>query len=76
MVTKHVEVSREVYKKMMLTVIPAIKSCWPARDRRQTIYANHDNASPHRISDDPDIRAACTADGWNIEFFIQPSNSP
>ena len=77
LVTKQVEVTKEVYKKMLLdNVIPAIKDSWPAASRRETIYANHDNASPHRINDDPDIRAACSADGWDIQFINQPPNSP
>ena len=35
-----------------------------------------DNAPAHRITDDPDIVAAGTADGWNITLMNQPPNSP
>jgi hypothetical protein len=70
-------VDREVIKQLLLKeVIPAIKSKWPARDRKKPILIQLDNAKPHVPVDDPDIVAAGTADGWNIHLFLQPENSP
>ncbi|CAM9196216.1 unnamed protein product [Pylaiella littoralis] len=71
--TKCVEVTKELWKRL---IIPAIKACWPG-GRGRAIYIQQDNAPSHRINDDPDVVAACTADGWNIKLIInQPSNSP
>lgn len=35
-----------------------------------------DNARPHNVNDDPELIAACTADGWDIRLVNQPPNSP
>ncbi|CAN0260747.1 unnamed protein product, partial [Pylaiella littoralis] len=75
--TKCVEVTKEVFKKKVVVeaIIPAIKACWPG-GRGRAIYIQQDNAPSHRINDDLDVVAACTADGWNIKLINQPSNSP
>lgn len=57
METKTVEVNREVYKRMLVDqVIPAIKSKMPNAARPLALWLQQDNARPHRINDDPEVR--------------------
>ena len=55
-------------------MFPTIKASWPAAGRRETKWAQHDNAHSH-INDDLDIVRECTIDGWDIRFISQPANS-
>eukprot|EP00904_Undaria_pinnatifida_P000354 jgi/Undpi1/10319/HiC_scaffold_28.g12770.m1 len=73
-----VEVTKETYKEKLINgVIPVIKEKWPAATRRSTIYIQQeDNAKPHRINEDEDLREACLADGFDIRLINQPPNSP
>eukprot|EP00903_Cladosiphon_okamuranus_P008822 g8449.t1 len=80
--TKTVEVTKERYKKMMIDkVIPDIKRQFPrppaaASPEDRIVWVQQDNARPHRINDDPELRAAMSADGWDIRLINQPDNSP
>ncbi|CAM9436440.1 unnamed protein product, partial [Pylaiella littoralis] len=81
-VTKTVEVTKERYKKMMLDhVIPDIKSRFPrppanASAEDKIVWIQQDNARPHLINNDPEVRAAMQVDGWDIRLINQPANSP
>ncbi|CAN0422231.1 unnamed protein product, partial [Ascophyllum nodosum] len=81
-VTKNVEVTKERYKTMMIDhVIPGIKSQFPrplasASPNDRIIWVQQDNARPHNINDDPELRAAMSSDGWDIRMINQPANSP
>ncbi|CAN0382334.1 unnamed protein product, partial [Ascophyllum nodosum] len=82
MVTKNVEVTKERYKRMMIDhVIPDIKSQFPrplagASPNDRIIWVQQDNARPHNINNDPELRAAMSSDGWDIRMINQPANSP
>lgn len=70
-------VDRAVYKHYIIAhIIPAIKAKWPVSARGRTILIQQDNATPHVPTDDPDVVAAGTSDGWNIRLLFQPPNSP
>ncbi|CAM9445926.1 unnamed protein product, partial [Pylaiella littoralis] len=69
-VTKTVEVTKARYKKMML-VIPDMK----LRFLRPPAAATGQRP-PHLINDDPELRAAMAADGWDIRLINPPANSP
>lgn len=81
MVTKTVEVTKERYKKMMLDhVIPDTKSLFPrppanASAEDKIVWIQQDNARPHLINHDPEVRAAMQADGWDIWLINHPTNS-
>lgn len=51
-------------------VIPDIKVKWP-RARRSRITLQN-NAPGRRITDDPEVRAASSLGGWDIELTHQP----
>ncbi|ETV71867.1 hypothetical protein H257_13000 [Aphanomyces astaci] len=71
-----VNVTRPVYKKMLIdNVIPAIKALWPA-DCSKTVFIQQDNARLHVPPSDADIIKACTSDGWAMKLKYQPPNSP
>ncbi|CAN0057340.1 unnamed protein product, partial [Scytosiphon promiscuus] len=80
--TKCVELTKERYKRMMLDhVIPDIKRRFPrppaaASGEDRIVWLQQDNARPHLINNDPELRAAMSADGWDIRFINQPPNSP
>lgn len=77
MVTKPVEVNRQVYVKMLAEkVIPAIKAKWPAAGKSKKIKIQQDNARPHARSDQPEILEAGYSDGWSVDLVFQPPNSP
>ncbi|KAG3109899.1 hypothetical protein PI124_g10924 [Phytophthora idaei] len=69
-------VSKQVYKRYLLHVIPAIKAKWLQEERFNPIYIQQDNATLHVSPNDEEIRAAGHADGWNIKLLFQPANSP
>ncbi|KAK9672836.1 hypothetical protein RND81_12G128200 [Saponaria officinalis] len=77
METKAIEsITKEVTKAWIIEkVIPAIKSKWPEGASKH-ILIQQDNAKPHIKNDDPEFMAAATSDGFNIELFFQPPNSP
>ncbi|XP_057773761.1 uncharacterized protein LOC130993059 [Salvia miltiorrhiza] len=56
-------------------LIPAIMAKWP-QFASKTIYIQQDNARPHILDNDPDWRAAATANGFDIHIVQQPPNSP
>ena len=76
MVTRTVEVTKETYNKMLLDhVIPDIKRRFPrppasASPEERIVYLQQDNARPHGVNDDPDLREAMTSDGWNIQLML------
>ncbi|ETV63812.1 hypothetical protein H257_19255 [Aphanomyces astaci] len=71
-----VNVTRPVYKKMLIdNVIPAIKALWPPECSR-TVFIQQDNERPHAPPSDADIVKACTSGGWVMKLKYQPSNSP
>ncbi|CAN0225098.1 unnamed protein product, partial [Pylaiella littoralis] len=82
MVTKTTEVTKESYKKMLLDkVIPDIKSRFSrpsagASPQDRIVWVQQDNARPHLVNNDPEIRAAMSADGWDIRLVNQLANSP
>jgi hypothetical protein len=57
-------------------VIPAIVSCWPQEDIRQTIWIQQDNARTHIAADDPAFALAVAQTGLDIRIKNQPPNSP
>jgi len=57
------------------TLFPAIRKEWPDRANR-TVIIQHDNASPHKIENEPEIQEAGNKYGWNISIKPQPPNSP
>ncbi|KAK9699192.1 hypothetical protein RND81_08G159100 [Saponaria officinalis] len=77
METKAIEsITKEVTKAWIIEkVIPAIKSKWPEGASKH-ILIQQDNAKPHIKNDDPEFMAAATSDGFNIELFFHPPNSP
>ncbi|KAK9748405.1 hypothetical protein RND81_02G054800 [Saponaria officinalis] len=77
METKTIEsITKEVTRACIIEkVIPAIKSKWPEGASKH-ILIQQDNAKPHIKNDDPEFMAAANSDGFNIELFFQPPNSP
>ena len=82
MVTKTVEVTKESYKKMLVEhVIPDIKRRFPrplpsASPEQRRVYIQQDNARPHLVNNEPDLRDAMSSDGWDLRLINQPANSP
>ena len=59
--TKTYSVTKESYKKLLLeSVIPKIFEKFPCH-HSQEILIQQDNATPHRIFDDPGIMEACSS---------------
>lgn len=76
METKPLNVSAEVFTKLITTkVLPAIKFKWPGKSS-SPIFIQQDNARPHTIESKKIINEEGTRDGWNIEMSNQPANSP
>jgi hypothetical protein len=76
---KNVTVNKEVYKAMVLDdLVPAIREKWPAD--RPNPRVQQDNATPHKILDDPAVIAALSSGDENnripIVMYFQPPNSP
>ena len=61
--------------KICYQILPAIKAKWPDVMSKD-ILIQQDNCPAHINDDDPDFRAAASADGFNIHLFSQPANSP
>jgi hypothetical protein len=81
METKSVSIERKESEDMILdNLFPAILGMWPAWEQRR-IRIQLDNAPPHpkpeklrkRIAD---RLAEYSDDGWDIDFALQPANSP
>ncbi|XP_057779878.1 uncharacterized protein LOC130998475 [Salvia miltiorrhiza] len=69
-------ITKQVMKDMYIyKLIPAIMAKWP-QFASKTIYIQQDNAKPHIKDDDPDFRAAASANGFDIRIIHQPPNSP
>ncbi|XP_057809062.1 uncharacterized protein LOC131023534 [Salvia miltiorrhiza] len=69
-------ITKQVMKDMYIyKLIPAIMAKWP-QFASKTIYIHQDNAKPHIKDDDPDFRAAASANGFDIRIIHQPPNSP
>jgi hypothetical protein len=67
------------YKSMVLEhVLPAIEEKCPPAMKAETIYVQHDNASPHKVfkRNDADISNAMNALRLDIKPYYQPPNSP
>jgi hypothetical protein len=76
MVTKPIEVNREIYRHFLIeNLLPAIGHFWP-KDHKGTIYIQHDNTRPHIRADDDDFVRAVVATGRDIQLEYQPPNSP
>ncbi len=72
---KSVNVDKDKYREFMVQkVIPKIKTVFP-RQRGTRIIIQQDNASPHGIENDPQVRRACSS-GPAISIINQPSKSP
>ncbi|XP_057808843.1 uncharacterized protein LOC131023314 [Salvia miltiorrhiza] len=68
-------ITKEVMKACYISkLIPAIWDKWP-QFASKTIYIQQDNARPHIKDNDPDWRAAATANGFDIKIIHQPPNS-
>lgn len=77
LVTKPVEVTREVYVRTITEkLIPAIKEKWPRGSKTMPIKIQQDNARPHCSVDDEEVVRAGPENGWNIKMICQPPNSP
>ncbi|CAM9715343.1 unnamed protein product [Pylaiella littoralis] len=76
MVTTTVEVTKGRYKKMMLDHLRLPRPPAAASPADKIVWVQQDNARPYLINDDPDLRVAMTADGWDIRLINQPANSP
>ncbi|XP_021717027.1 uncharacterized protein LOC110684897 [Chenopodium quinoa] len=77
LVTKAVQsVTREEIRKMLLTnIIPAIHNQWhPSLSK--DVFIQWDNARPHQVPKDEEFKAACIANGFNIQMVFQPAQSP
>ncbi|XP_057793005.1 uncharacterized protein LOC131009608 [Salvia miltiorrhiza] len=69
-------ITKEVMKACYISkLILAIWDKWP-QFASKTIYIQQDNARPHIKDNDPDWRAAATANGFDIKIIHQPPNSP
>ncbi|XP_057809009.1 uncharacterized protein LOC131023483 [Salvia miltiorrhiza] len=69
-------ITKEVMKACYISkLIPAIWDKWP-QFASKTIYIQQDNARPHIKDNDPDWRAAATANRFDIKIIHQPPNSP
>ena len=75
---KTVNVTAEVYMKAMIkTILPKIKDHWTkkmGRSKKERLYIQEDNASPHKLAEDPKWVKAVK--GWNIKLLPQPAQSP
>ncbi len=80
METKSVSVEQKESEDMILdNLFPAFLGKWPVWEQRR-IWIQLDNAPPHpkpgklrkRIAD---CLAEYSADGWDIDFALQPANS-
>ncbi|EAZ12224.1 hypothetical protein OsJ_02110 [Oryza sativa Japonica Group] len=77
LITKSLTVCRDTSRAFLITkVIPAIVSCWPQEDIRQTIWIQQDNARTHIAADDPAFALAVAQTGLDIRIKNQPPNSP
>ncbi|XP_057532917.1 uncharacterized protein LOC130810808 [Amaranthus tricolor] len=69
-------VTRDVIReKLIVEVLPAIRSKWPANGIRD-IWIQQDNAGPHILTTDHAFNEAATQDGFNIRLVCQPASSP
>jgi hypothetical protein len=81
METKSVSVGRKETEDMILdNLFPAILGKWPVWEQRR-IRIQLDNAAPHPKPGklrkrNADCLAEYSADSWDIDFALQPANSP
>ena len=76
---KNLSVDKDVYIDYFVNeVIPAIEEKWPAGYRNRPVYIQHDNARAHSGVNETnhDIREAINGSELDIQFKMQPAQSP
>ncbi|XP_021769867.1 uncharacterized protein LOC110734117 [Chenopodium quinoa] len=69
-------VTKECIRETLLThVILTIYEKWP-QQLPKDIVIQWDNARPHQVPKDEEFQVACHAHGFNIQFILQPAQSP